>query len=159
MKHFYVGINNFIYKHPFIKSCVHFSSLFCPWMVAIFYSLFLLKIVIESPNGFFYLFSKPMMVLIYTALLRIFINRPRPYEKYSIKPIGDKRQSGHSFPSIHASLTLSIALTVIKTGPNMGLLLFALAFTITITRLLTGEHYLTDIIASILIALGIYFIS
>ena len=82
-----------------------------------------------------------------------------PYEKYSIKPIGDKRQSGHSFPSIHASLTLSIALTVIKTGPNMGLLLFALAFTITITRLLTGEHYLTDIIASILIALGIYFIS
>lgn len=159
MKHFYVGINNFIYKHPFIKSCVHFSSLFCPWMVAIFYSLFLLKIVIESPNGFFYLFSKPMMVLIWTALLRIFINRPRPYEKYSIKPIGDKRQSGHSFPSIHASLTLSIALTVIKTGPNMGLLLFALAFTITITRLLTGEHYLTDIIASILIALGIYFIS
>ena len=156
MKHFYVGINNFIYKHPFIKSCVHFSSLFCPWMVAIFYSLFLLKIVIESPNGFFYLFSKPMMVLICTALLRIFINRPRPYEKYSIKPIGDKRQSGHSF---HASLTLSIALTVIKTGPNMGLLLFALAFTITITRLLTGEHYLTDIIASILIALGIYFIS
>ena len=87
MKHFYVGINNFIYKHPFIKSCVHFSSLFCPWMVAIFYSLFLLKIVIESPNGFFYLFSKPMMVLICTALLRIFINRPRPYEKYSIKPI------------------------------------------------------------------------
>lgn len=159
MKHFYVGINNFIYKHPFIKSFVHFSSLFCPWMVAIFYSLFLLKIVIESPNGFFYLFSKPMMVLICTALLRIFINRPRPYEKYSIKPIGDKRQSGHSFPSIHASLTLSIALTVIKTGPNMGLLLFALAFTITITRLLTGEHYLTDIIASILIALGIYFIS
>lgn len=159
MKHFYVGINNFIYKHPFIKSCVHFSSLFCPWMVAIFYSLFLLKIVIESPNGFFYLFSKPMMVLICTALLRIFINRPRPYEKYSIKPIGDKRQSGHSFPSIHASLTLSIALTVIKTGPNMGLLLFALAFTITITRLLTGEHYLTDIIASILIVLGIYFIS
>ena len=158
MKHFYVGINNFIYKHPFIKSCVHFSSLFCPWMVAIFYSLFLLKIVIESPNGFFYLFSKPMMVLICTALLRIFINRPRPYEKYSIKPIGDKRQSGHSFPSIHASLTLSIALTVIKTGPNMGLLLSALAITITCTRLLTGVHYLTDILASILIALAIYMI-
>ena len=158
MKFFYVGINRFMYKHPFIKSCVHFTSLFCPWMVAIFYSLFLLKIVIESPNGFFYLFIKPMTVLICTALLRIFINRPRPYEKYSIKPIGDKRQSGHSFPSIHASLTLSIALTVIKTGPNMGLLLSALAITITCTRLLTGVHYLTDILASILIALAIYMI-
>ena len=80
MKFFYVGINRIMYKHPFIKSCVHFTSLFCPWMVAIFYSLFLLKIVIESPNGFFYLFSKPMTVLICTALLRIFINRPRPYD-------------------------------------------------------------------------------
>ena len=151
MKHFYVGINNFIYKHPFIKSCVHFSSLFCPWMVAIFYSLFLLKIVIESPNGFFYLFSKPMMVLICTALLRIFINRPRPYEKYSIKPIGDKRQSGHSFPSIHASLTLSIALTVIKTGPNMGLLLEILprraaSYPVPITNVLLANWSLKAIL-------------
>ena len=48
MKFFYEGINKFMYKHPFIKSCVYFASKFCPWMVAIFYSLFLLKIVIEE---------------------------------------------------------------------------------------------------------------
>ena len=68
----------------------------------------------------------------------------------------DKKRIGHSFPSIHTSLAISIALTVIARGPNMGLLLSALAITITCTRLLTGVHYLTDILASILIALGIY---
>ena len=43
MKFFYEGINKFMYKHPFIKSCVYFASKFCPWMIAIFYSLFLLN--------------------------------------------------------------------------------------------------------------------
>ena len=145
MKFFYEGINKFMYKHPFIKSCAYFASKFCPWMVAIFYSLFLLKIVIESQTGFY-------------LLLRILIDRPRPIQKYDLKPIDDKKRIGHSFPSIHTSLAISIALTVIARGPNMGLLLSALAITITCTRLLTGVHYLTDILASILIALAIYMI-
>lgn len=156
MKFFYEGINKFMYKHPFIKSCVYFASKFCPWMVAIFYSLFLLKIVIESQTGFYLLFIKPFMVLLITTLLRILINRPRPIQKYNIKPLDDKKRTGYSFPSIHTSLAISIALTVIARGPNMGLLLSSLAVIITCTRLLTGVHYITDIIASILIALGIY---
>ena len=154
MKFFYEGINKFMYKHPFIKSCVYFASKFCPWMIAIFYSLFLLKIVIESQTGFYLLFIKPFVVLLITVLLRILIDRPRPIQKYDLKPIDDKKRIGHSFPSF----AISIALTVIARGPNMGLLLSALAITITCTRLLTGVHYLTDILASILIALAIYII-
>lgn len=153
MKFFYEGINKFMYKHPFIKSCVYFASKFCPWMVAIFYSLFLLKIVIESQTGFYLLFIKPFVVLLITVLLRILIDRPHPIQKYDLKPIDDKKRIG-----IHTSLAISIALTVIARGPNMGLLLSALAITITCTRLLTGVHYLTDILASILIALAIYMI-
>ena len=63
-----------------------------------------------------------------------------------------------SSPMFISDLAISIALTVIARGPNMGLLLSALAITITCTRLLTGVHYLTDILASILIALAIYII-
>ena len=110
MKFFYEGINKFMYKHPFIKSCVYFASKFCPWMVAIFYSLFLLKIVIESQTGFYLLFIKPFVVLLITVLLRILIDRPRPIQKYDLKPIDDKKRIGHSFPSIHTSLAISIAL-------------------------------------------------
>jgi len=108
MKFFYEGINKFMYKHPFIKSCVYFASKFCPWMVAIFYSLFLLKIVIESQTGFYLLFIKPFVVLLITVLLRILIDRPRPIQKYDLKPIDDKKRIGHSFPSIHTSLAISI---------------------------------------------------
>lgn len=94
MKFFYEGINKFMYKHSFIKSCVYFASKFCPWMVAIFYSLFLLKIVIESQTGFYLLFIKPFVVLLITVLLRILIDRPRPIQKYDLKPIDDKKRIG-----------------------------------------------------------------
>ena len=109
-------------------------------------------------NWFLSFIIKPFVVLLITVLLRILIDRPRPIQKYDLKPIDDKKRIGHSFPSIHTSLAISIALTVIARGPNMGLLLSALAITITCTRLLTGVHYLTDILASILIALAIYMI-
>lgn len=92
MKFFYEGINKFMYKHPFIKSCVYFASKFCPWMVAIFYSLFLLKIVIESQTGFYLLFIKPFVVLLITVLLRILIDRPRPIQKYDLKPMMIKKE-------------------------------------------------------------------
>ena len=34
MKFFYTGLNKFMWNHPFIKSCTHFTSRFCPYMVA-----------------------------------------------------------------------------------------------------------------------------
>ena len=122
------------------------------------YILFTLFIKNSDRITNWFLFIKPFVVLLITVLLRILIDRPRPIQKYDLKPIDDKKRIGHSFPSIHTSLAISIALTVIARGPNMGLLLSALAITITCTRLLTGVHYLTDILASILIALAIYMI-
>ena len=107
MKFFYEGINKFMYKHPFIKSCVYFASKFCPWMVAIFYSLFLLKIVIESQTGFYLLFIKPFVVLLITVLLRILIDRPRPIQKYDLKPIDDKKRIGHCSRTKYGIITLS----------------------------------------------------
>ena len=127
-------------------------------MVAILFSVFYIIFVMVSESAFYLLFIKPFVVLLITVLLRILIDRPRPIQKYDLKPIDDKKRIGHSFPSIHTSLAISIALTVIARGPNMGLLLSALAITITCTRLLTGVHYLTDILASILLALAIYII-
>lgn len=152
MKFFYESINHFVIKHPFIKSCIYFSSKFCPWMVFIFYSLFLLKILLEYRNGFYLLCAKPFLVFLITVFLRIVVNRDRPATKYNIQPIDDKIKTRHSFPSIHTSLAISIALIVITRGPNMGLLLSCLAVFITITRLLSGLHYLSDIIFSIVLA-------
>lgn len=156
MKIFYVGLNEFMWNHPFIKSCTHFAARFCPYMVGIFYMLFLLKIFLDRPHNLLILAAEPIAVLAITTILRIVINRKRPSEKYNLEPIDGSKKIGHSFPSIHVAFSLSIALAVLRYGPNMGLLLSALAIIITVTRLLSGVHYSTDIIASVIIAIVIH---
>ena len=155
MKFFYTNINKFMWKQSFIKSCIHFASRFCPYMVAIFYSLFLLKIFLNNSGNMLILTSEPIAVLIITIILRVIINRKRPSEKYDLIPIDGSRKKGRSFPSIHVALSVSIALAVLHYGPNMGLLLSTLAGTITIVRLLSGVHYISDIAAGIIIAVAV----
>lgn len=53
METFYKHMNNFIWQHPFIKGCIHFTSRFCPYMIIIFYSLFLLKFILNGKVIFF----------------------------------------------------------------------------------------------------------
>lgn len=153
MKTFYLTINQFINKFSFIKSGIFFLSKFCPWIIGVFYSLFVLKLYLEhGVNQTLHLLYLPLLTATICAVLRIVINRPRPWQKYSFQPIDDKNRGGHSFPSIHVGLALSITLCVIPFGPNMSLLLMTVTIVIIITRLLTGLHYISDILFSIIIA-------
>lgn len=158
MEILYKYINNFIWKHPFFKGCIHFISRFCPYITIIFYSLFLLKIYIEWNSHLFYFIKQPLFSVLIVIILKFIFNRQRPSKKYNIKPIDDTKKENYSFPSIQVAFSISIALTVLKYGPNMGLLLSALAIAITICRFLSGIHYLSDIVASIIIAFTINFI-
>lgn len=158
MEKFYTGINKFIWNHPFLKGCIHFVSRFSPYMVAIFYSLFLLKIYLEWESQLFYFIKNPLYAVCIVMMLRLIINRERPIQKYKLKPIDGLRRKNYSFPSLQVACSLSIALTVLKYGPNMGLLLTTLAIAIIITRFLSGQHYLSDVLTSTLIAVVINFI-
>lgn len=153
MKTFYITINKFINKFPFIKSGIFFLSKFCPWIIAVFYALFVLKLYLEyGVNQTLHLIYLPLLTAFICAVLRIIINRERPWEKYSFQAVDDKNRGGHSFPSIHVGLALSITLCVIPYGPNMSLLLMTVTIVIIISRLLTGLHYISDIVFSMIIA-------
>lgn len=152
MKPIYIYINTYIKKHPFLKGCIHFISRFCPYMVAIFYFLFLLKIYIEWESQLFFFIKNPIYSFLIVSVLKFVFNRERPSKKYNFTTIDETNKSNYSFPSIQATCSLSVALTVLKYGPNMGLLLTALAISICIARFLSGQHYISDIVASVIIA-------
>lgn len=111
-----------------------------------------MKIILDRPNNLLILTAEPIAVFTVTTILRLVTNRKRPSEKYNLIPIDGSKKTGHSFPSIHVAMSISIALAVLRYGPNMGLLLSVLAVSITFIRLVSGVHYISDIIASILIA-------
>ena len=152
MEIFYKRMNNFIWQHSFIKACIHFISRFCPYMIIIFYSLFLLKIYIEWQSHLFFFIKIPLYSVLIVTILKLIINRKRPIQKYDIKPIDDLKRKNYSFPSIQVVFAVSIALTVLRYGPNMGLLLSTLAIALTVSRFLSGVHYLSDVVVSICIA-------
>ena len=155
METFYKHMNNFIWQQPFIKGCIHFTSRFCPYMIIIFYSLFLLKIYIEWQSHLFFFIKNPLYSILIVIVLKLIINRKRPIQKYNIKPVDDLKRRNYSFPSIQVAFAVSVALTVLRYGPNMGLLLSTLAIALTISRFLSGVHYLSDVIVSICIAFAI----
>ncbi|MGN1181470.1 MAG: phosphatase PAP2 family protein [Faecalibacillus sp.] len=159
MKTFYKTINTMINRFPFIRSCIFFLSKFCPYVIGVFYSLFVLKLYLEQGTSqMLHLLYVPFIVALICFCLRIFVKRQRPWQKYDFIPVDDKNRGGHSFPSIHVGLALAITLCVMPHGPNMSLLLMTMTVIVIMTRLLTGLHYISDIVFSIALALLINFI-
>ena len=98
MKFFYTGLNKFMWNHSFIKSCTHFASRFCPYIVAIFYILFLVKIILDRPNNLLILTAEPIAVFTVTTILRLVTNRKRPSEKYNLIPIDGSKKNRSLIP-------------------------------------------------------------
>ena len=107
-----------------------------------------------AKSSFFFI-KNPLYSILIVIVLKLIINRKRPIQKYNIKPVDDLKRRNYSFPSIQVAFAVSVALTVLRYGPNMGLLLSTLAIALTISRFLSGVHYLSDVIVSICIAFAI----
>ncbi|MEP6682349.1 MAG: phosphatase PAP2 family protein [Parafilimonas sp.] len=95
-----------------------------------------------------------------TEALKIIFNRARPDEKYTgVYPY--QYESGHSFPSGHASLAFATATSVSLQCKKWYIIVPAYAWAVGVgySRLYLGEHYPTDIIGSAVTGAGSAFIS
>lgn len=74
-------------------------------------------------------------------------------EKYSMGSTEDEHQ-GRSFPSNHTLNTFVIATLATLAFPRLGWLTFIPAMLVGWSRVYTGSHWPSDVVASILIAVG-----
>ena len=89
--------------------------------------------------------------LVATLLKRI-IGRARPMEwtaeaPLSFKPLNWDAYSFQSFPSGHSTTAFSLALTIAFLWPKSLWPMLGVAVLIAVSRIITGQHYLTDITA------------
>ena len=89
------------------------------------------------------------------AALRAAINRPRPYTKYGFVPLFPKDKTGQSMPSRHCFSAAAIAATVWYVLPPLGAVLAVLAVIIAVSRVVTGVHFVSDVLAGL--AFGLVF--
>lgn len=101
----------------------------------------------------------PFTVLTAVSILRKIIKKPRPYEVYATSSVIPKTSKGNSFPSRHTASAFIIALAVMTFNIPCGIFMLALAFTVAITRILAGVHFISDVVSAILISavIGIVF--
>ncbi len=82
------------------------------------------------------------------TVFRAAVNRPRPYETFGMEPVIPKETKGKSFPSRHVFSACMIALTYLCLVQPIGagILLLLAAVLIAVIRVLSGVHYLSDVL-------------
>ncbi len=157
MEAFYQNILSFIHQRPILKKTLITIAKYFPYMTFCMYPCILIILYITKSSQFFHAVWKPLFAFIYVTIIRKIINRPRPYDAYSIQSlIGHKH--GESFPSRHTVSAFIIALVAFYVQVPLGIFAIIIAIIISVSRILCGVHYISDVIVSICIAFAIYYI-
>jgi undecaprenyl-diphosphatase len=85
-------------------------------------------------------------------------HRDRPYAAHHVARIFGPRKPDASFPSDHATAAIAIATAVLLIDVRAGLLFATLAALIAVGRVVVGEHYPGDVLASALIGVTAAFV-
>lgn len=98
----------------------------------------------------------PAVCFCVVTILRPLIRRQRPFDRFGIPPVGSyKSGKGKSMPSRHTVSAAAIAIAVIYLFPNPAVCIFMTLLTILIAalRVLSGQHYPSDVAAALALAI------
>ncbi len=95
----------------------------------------------------------PLFVLVLVTVIRYIVNAKRPYEVYNFSPAVKKNTKGKSFPSRHTASAFIIALAFLYIDTSVGIVMLLLAAAIGITRVLSGAHFIRDVIGGAVISI------
>ena len=110
-----------------------------------------------APMDFVKIFCAPAFALILVSVLRLAIDRPRPYteEGAGIIPLKEKEGDKNSFPSRHLTCAAVIATVCLPYLPLVAGVLFILAIALGYLRFTLGWHYPSDLFAGFVLGLVI----
>lgn len=148
---FYLRLHNFVLLHPRLQTALILSTKLLPGIVYIAYPLMLLWLLIFERQALLRAILVPAVGFLATTWLRAGINAPRPYETLGIPPISKKDTVGKSFPSRHAACAAVIAVTALHALPPLGIALLLVALLIALSRVLSGVHFLKDVLCGLLL--------
>ncbi len=157
MKNIYITLNNYLNKNKLYHSIIKFLEKYTTYGVVILYGLVLLYDILYRPSILLSVTLKPLIGLIIVSLIRMFINRPRPFDKYPITPI-IHHESNRSFPSRHTFSAFIIGLTILPYHIIVGTIILLLGILIGLSRILGGIHYISDVLFAIVLAFIINYI-
>ena len=103
----------------------------------------------QRSGQFWRVLAVPAAVYVLGTLLRAAINRPRPYEALNFTPLFPKDTKGQSMPSRHCFSAAAIAGAAWFVLRPLGIVLAVLGVLIAVCRVVTGVHYISDVLAGL----------
>lgn len=136
----------FMQQHKIAKNIAIVSGKTITISVYIFYPLFLAYLYfIKSPEAL-KITIIPLVSFMVLSVVRYFLNFPRPYEKYDIEPLYDKKTKGKSCPSRHTFSAFVIGFCIMFVSFPLGCTIVGLAVILAVSRVLCGIHFIRDVI-------------
>lgn len=157
METFYNKLLEYIHKHTMLKNLIMIICNYFPYITISLYPCILIYSYIYKSDILISVLLRPFLAFIFVTFFRKIINRPRPYEAMNITPL-KQHKKGESFPSRHTLSAFVIAFACLEVNLYLGLFAVIVAVFISLSRILAGVHYISDVITAIIIATVFYFI-
>ena len=141
----------FFHARPTLKRALKYADIALTLFFVFAYAALWIYALSEelSATKFLPIVFVPMLGAFVVAILRIAIDRPRPYAPNGagIVPLVEKKGTdGNSFPSRHLTCAFVIATTFLPYIPVAGILLYLLGLCLGYVRFALGWHYPSDLL-------------
>lgn len=143
---------------------IHIANKLCTGVMYLAYPVLLVYLFFFGKYSSFLSFWKALFVPAISFVLlsvgRALINRPRPYEAFKMPPVIKKDTKGNSFPSRHVFSATMIAMTFVLMSPWswLGIVFLGVSVLLAVVRVVSGVHYISDVVAGICVAIIAAFI-
>lgn len=137
--------------HPKLLRALQGSNQLLTTVVFVLYPLLLIWLFVKQEQQLYKAIVVPLDSFILLSVFRCLVNRKRPYEVYGIPAVFNKETEGKSFPSRHVFSVTVIAMTYLFLLPVSwpGIVLLAAAGFLAAIRVVSGVHYVSDVLAGI----------
>ena len=157
-KETYIKMTQPFRENPDLAKGIHIANKLCTGVMYLAYPVLLVYLFFWGHISSYFSFWKALLVpavsFVLLTVVRALINRPRPYETFDIPPVIPKDTKGNSFPSRHVFSATIIAMTFVLMSPwsLLGLVFLVVAIALAVVRVISGVHYISDVVAGIVVA-------
>ena len=153
-KESYKKTANYINKSPKLKKPVVFLEKYSPKpVVFIFYSM-IAVLALKRDKRVLAVGAVPWLVFMAATVISKRLNFKRPFEELGFESVVP-HSKGRSCPSRHATSSWVITMAAAYISPVLGMISAFFAIVVCATRVITGVHYIRDVVCGILFGGGI----
>lgn len=143
----------FAEKYYFFNFLYVFCATYLPVFIVLAGVLFIFREKNKKKRFYILIFLLLLILLsrgIFTEVLQFIVSKDRPFVSLGLTPLFEV--FGNSFPSGHAAFLFALAFGIWRFRRNSGIWFLVLAFINSITRVIAGVHWPSDILGGIIIA-------